>query len=101
MLQTIWDASQQVIRILLYAVSGGLVTKGIIDTETSVAFVGAAMGLLNGVWTWYWNRRNVATVGGLERAGMQTAAAAIDIAKLEGVASAIGINVPKPSKNRK
>ena len=79
MLQTMWDSIQQIIRILLYAGAGSLVTAGIIDQATGVALAGAALGLINGVWTWYWNRKAV-TVAGLEAAGKGAAAVAVEVA---------------------
>jgi hypothetical protein len=77
MLQTMWDSIQQIIRILLYAGAGALVTAGIIDQATGVALAGAVLGVINGVWTWYWNRKAV-TVKGLEAAGKATAAVAVE-----------------------
>jgi hypothetical protein len=79
MLQTMWDSIQQIIRILLYAGAGALVTAGIIDQATGVALAGAALGVINGLWTWYWNRKAV-TVTGLEAAGKSHAAVAVDAA---------------------
>ena len=73
MLQTVWDSLQQIIRILLYAGAGALVTAGLIDQATGVALAGALLGLLNGIWTWYWNRKAV-TVAGLEAADKANAA---------------------------
>ncbi len=68
MLQTMWDAGQQIIRILLYAGAGALVTYGIIDDVTATALAGAVLGVINGVWTVYWNRNQVVTVDGLAAA---------------------------------
>ncbi len=73
MVQTLWDSLQQIIRILLYAASGALVTAGLIDQQTGVALAGALVALINGIWTWYWNRKAV-TVAGLEAAGKHNAA---------------------------
>lgn len=73
MLQTVWDSLQQIIRILLYAASGALVTAGLIDQQTGIALAGALVALINGIWTWYWNRKAV-TVAGLEKAGKANAA---------------------------
>ena len=79
MLQTMWDSIQQIIRILLYAGAGALVTAGIIDQATGVALAGAVLGVINGVWTWYWNRKAV-TVAGLDAAGKIEAAASVEAA---------------------
>jgi hypothetical protein len=79
MLQTMWDSIQQIIRILLYAGAGALVTAGIIDQATGVALAGAALGVINGLWTWYWNRMAV-TVAGLEAAGASHAAVVVETA---------------------
>lgn len=65
MLQTIWDSLQQFIRIALYAGAGALVTAGIIDQATAVSLAGAGLALLNGIWTVYWNRKQVMTVDGM------------------------------------
>lgn len=61
-MQTMWDSLQQIIRILLYAGSGALVTAGVIDQATGVTLAGALLGVINGLWTWYWNRKQVVTV---------------------------------------
>lgn len=77
MLQTVWDSSQQVIRILLYIGSGWLVGAGIVDQATGTALAGAVLALLNALWTFYWNRK-VVTVGGLDAAGATNAAAVVE-----------------------
>lgn len=79
MLQTMWDSIQQIVRILLYAGAGALVTAGLIDESTGTALAGALLGVVNGVWTWYWNRKAV-TVAGLEAAGKGHAAATVEAA---------------------
>lgn len=76
---SMWDSLQQVIRILLYAGAGALVTAGVIDQATSVTLAGALLGVINGVWTWYWARK-AATVPGLLAAGRSAAADALDVA---------------------
>lgn len=76
-MQTMWDSVQQVIRILLYAGAGALVTAGVIDESTGTALAGALLGVINGLWTWYWNRKAV-TVAGLEAAGKANAAVAVE-----------------------
>lgn len=76
MLQTFWDSLQQIIRIALYAAAGALVTAGVLDQATSVTLAGAVLGLINGLWTYYWNRKAV-TVAGLEAAGKNNAAAVV------------------------
>ena len=76
MLQTVWDSLQQIIRIALYAAAGSLVTAGIIDQATSLALAGAVLGLINGIWTYYWNRKAV-TVAGLDAANKANAAAVV------------------------
>lgn len=78
-MQTFWDSAQQVIRILLYMGAGALVTAGMIDQATGTALVGGVLGVLNGLWTWWWNRR-VATVKGLEARGASSAAVALEMA---------------------
>lgn len=70
MLQTLWDSIQQIIR------SGALVTAGVLDQATGTALAGALVGVANGVWTYYWNRKAV-TVAGLEAAGKANAAAVV------------------------
>ena len=62
---TMWDSIQQIIRILLYAGAGALVTAGVIDQATGLALAGALLGVINGVWTIYWNKK-AATIAGLE-----------------------------------
>jgi hypothetical protein len=68
MLQTLWDSLQQVIRIALYAGAGALVSAGVVDEATSLQLAGAALALITGIWTAYWNRKQVMTVDGLEAA---------------------------------
>lgn len=73
MLQTVWDALQQIIRIGLYAGAGALVTAGILDQSTSLQLAAAALALINGLWTVYWNRRQVMTVDGMTAASKNPA----------------------------
>lgn len=80
-MQTYWDSIQQIIRILLYAAAGALVQRGVIDGETGTALAGALLGVINGAWTFYWNKKAVATVPGLEANGMSDAATQIAKAK--------------------
>lgn len=68
MLQTVWDSLQQIIRIALYAGAGALVTAGYLDQATSLQLAGAAVAAINGLWTIYWNRRQVVTVDGMAAA---------------------------------
>lgn len=76
-MQTLWDSSQQVIRIALYLVAGGLVRQGWLDEETSVALVGALLALMNVLWTWWWNRQ-VVTIPALDKAGATYAASVVE-----------------------
>lgn len=68
MLQTIWDSLQQIIRIALYAGAGALVTAGVLDQSTSLQLAAAVLAVVNGLWTVYWNRRQVVTVDGIAAA---------------------------------
>jgi glutaminase len=68
MLQTYKDAIQQVIRIALYAGAGALVTAGILDKNTAMQLAAALLTLANGLWTIRWNRKQVVTISGLEKA---------------------------------
>lgn len=79
-MQTIWDSLQQLIRILLYLGAGALVSRGWIDEETGAALVGAGLALATAIWTYAWNRKAV-TAAGLEAAGADAAARAVERAK--------------------
>lgn len=68
MLQTFGDAIQQIVRIVLYAGAGALVTAGYIDQATSLQLAGAVLTILTGSWTVWWNRRQVVTVDGIKKA---------------------------------
>lgn len=73
MLQTFGDAIQQIVRIVLYAAAGALVSAGVIDEATSLQLAGGVLGLVTGAWTVYWNRRQVMTVSGIEAAAANPA----------------------------
>lgn len=63
-MQTLWDGLQQLIRIVLYIVSGWFVREGWIDENTATQLIGAGIAVATGVWTIWWNRREVVTVAG-------------------------------------
>ena len=67
-MQTLWDSGQQFIRILLYVVAGGFLREGWLDESTMDLLIGSVLGILNGAWTVYWNRREVVTVSGIQAA---------------------------------
>lgn len=84
-LTTLWDALQQIIRIGLYIGGSALVTAGYIDEATSAKVIGLIVLALNAGWTWYWNRRSVATVGGLASAAVAVGSLASAAKKVKDV----------------
>lgn len=77
---TLWDSVQQIIRILLYVATGWLVQRGILDESTATALAGALLGLATGLWTFWWNRRQVVTVAAAsDPASPVSASAALEI----------------------
>lgn len=52
---TAWGTAQQVIRIGLYALTGGLVTAGHLTEGHVETIVGAVTGLTSVGWWAYWN----------------------------------------------
>lgn len=69
-LQTLGDAVQQVLRIGLYLGGSALVTAGYLDETTSLKLAGALLTIATGVWTIYWNRKQVLTVDGIKAASI-------------------------------
>lgn len=63
-----WDAAQQLLRIAFYIGGGVLVTKGWISKEQLAEIIGYALIAINGLWTIWWNRKQVVTVAGVAAA---------------------------------
>lgn len=57
-----WDSVQQVFRMAIGWGAAALVTAGVVDQANSVVLVGAAMGLVQVGWWWYWNKFRKAAV---------------------------------------
>lgn len=52
-----WDSIQQVVRILLYALAGGLVTKGFLTEEMLNTAIGGVLAIGSAVWWFVWERK--------------------------------------------
>lgn len=80
-MQSTWDFIQQQIRIILYAAAGGWVVTAAWSDTLRDAVIGLILFGLTQAWTYYWNKKKVVTVSGLEDAGHPAAAAAVENAK--------------------
>lgn len=52
-----WDSIQQAVRIVLYALSGSLVTKGYLTEEVLNTLIGAVLALGSVGWWFFWERK--------------------------------------------
>lgn len=80
-MQTYWDSIQQIIRIVLYAAAGALVSRGVLEESLVEGLVGGAVGIANGIWTIIWNRNSLATVEGMKQGGLSNASREVAEAK--------------------
>lgn len=79
-LTTLWDKFQQVARKLLGYGAGYLAGRQMIDDETVQMLIVLGMAGLDWIWFAIWNRNQVATVSGLEKAAQVSGSSTIQTA---------------------
>lgn len=77
---TLWDKFQQVARKLLGYGAGYIAGRQMIDDETVQMLIVLGMAGLDWIWFAIWNRNQVATVSGLEKAAQVSGSSTIQTA---------------------